>query len=400
MLNARLAIIFLAMCVAIGSLIAISPAIAADYIERDMVVIGPDEKIDTDLVVFARELNIQGRVNGDVVAFANTINVTGSVGGDLLALGQDVKIGGEIAGDVRIIASNLELNGSVGRNVTLTAQSATLAAGSRVGNNVIGLTYGQLKTAGQIKGDLTAASPSAELGGSIGGNVILGSVIAMALADDLRVAGDLTYISAREFSISPLAVAGRIKRLDLPSVQLSPAEQFRRGVFDLISVFWLIGSLVTGLVTLQLRPDWVDEYRRRLESRALTNIVIGLVSMIVTPLIVVFLLVTLIGIPIALSLAGVFLAASYFGWIMFATVAGAWIVAALRRDDRQWPAGRGWLLVLGLIVLHLANKAPYLGWVVTLLVWSLSLGVGFRIIAGLLSQRPANSTARTESVSR
>src|SRR3954463_11281193 len=89
--------------------VAASPVHGLESRSGDRVVIGPDEEVDDDLYVTAKEVVVEGTIKGDLIAFGSSITVDGTVEGDLIAAGQSVKIGGTVDDDARIAGQTLLL---------------------------------------------------------------------------------------------------------------------------------------------------------------------------------------------------------------------------------------------------------------------------------------------------
>lgn len=124
----------------IGMLVSgtVGTAYASDIRGGDRVVIGQQETIDDDLVVFANTIMVNGTVNGDLIAFGNTISVNGTVNGSAVLAGQTVRVNGEITGTVYSgsAATTFGPNAVVGRNVMYGGYSLATEPGSRIARDL------------------------------------------------------------------------------------------------------------------------------------------------------------------------------------------------------------------------------------------------------------------------
>ncbi|MDQ3700322.1 MAG: polymer-forming cytoskeletal protein, partial [Chloroflexota bacterium] len=361
--------VVLALAVALTG--AATPASALERRSGDTITVGANELIDDDLVVSGRSVRIDGRVRGDVYAFAQSITVGGVIEGDLIAGGAQVVLLGQVQGDVRAAGATVHINGAVGRNVLSAAQLLQLGSGGRVGGNVIGAAN-SATLSGDIAGTLTGAGDTIELQGAIGRNAELG-VESLTVGPNARVGGSLTYHSEQEVSVPSGTVAGIVQYVpverDRPE-HSRPAERFN-ALGNFLSLAWLAGSAIVGLVVLRLFPRFAAEFLGALETQLLPGLGIGVVALIGTLPVAVLAGLTIVGIPITLLLVAGYFSGLMVGWLLLALATGSILIGLVRRG-RPWH--HSWAFLLGLVVLYVATRIPFLGALVTFVGLALGLG--------------------------
>jgi len=142
-------------------------------------------------------------------------------------------------------------------------------------------------------------------------------------------------------------------------------------------MFIVLSLLVSGIVLFLLFPLFMSAAARNIRTSPWKSLGLGLLLLIVIPLAVTFLMMTLVGIPLALIML-----AAYFIALLASVIVGMLFVGNLGLDlIRKAPAssaGRGIVaLVLGAALLLLVQWIPFVGG----LVWLLFLLLGFGALA-------------------
>ncbi|MGH2353389.1 MAG: bactofilin family protein, partial [Chloroflexota bacterium] len=366
---AALVAVVLALGMAIGG-----PAQPAHALERksgEVVVVPASEVVDDDLLATGRSVRIDGRVRGDVFAFAQSVTVTGVIEGDLIAAGAQVMIDGQVEGDVRSAGAAVQIDGAVGDDVLGAAQSLHVGSGGRVAGNMIGMAE-TLSVAGDIGGSLTGAVRDAYLQGSIAQSAEV-ALSSLTISPQASIGGKLTYYAPEEENIPAGVVKGGVEfqraQRHEPE-QLPPVQRFS-ALGNFFSLAWLIGSAIIGLVLLRLFPRFAAEFLGALETQLLPSLGIGVLALIGTLPVAVLVGLTIVGIPISLLLAAGYFSGLLVGWLFLALAVGSILVGLVRRG-RPWH--HSWAFLLGLVVLYVGTRIPFLGGLVTFVGLSLGLG--------------------------
>lgn len=399
--------------VLLAALVLAPAALAFDGRSGERIVIGPNETINDDLYLSAREVIVEGTINGDLMAAGETVLITGKVSGDLWAAGSSVTVDGQVGDDLFAAAAAVTLgpNASIADDAFGGAASVESKSGSQVGGMFL-IGASQALLSGSVTEDLLSGTNRLRLEGTIGGDakVAVGdknsafspasmnfgangpampSVPAgLTFGPEAAVTGSLEYTSPEAYSV-PGSVSTQVQH-QLPPVDEQVSQEISRqdGVTSslLDNVRRMIALLVVGLLVARLAPYWITGPASRLQARPLPSMGAGLLSLAAFPALlgvtlaliiavaVLFGALTLgglLGSTLAVGLSGLSLAAVIFfvalGYLPQAIVAylgGRWILQRMR------PASADSLyasLAVGLVVLSLLIAIPFLGGLVQFL---------------------------------
>lgn len=415
--------------------LALTPASVAAIDRRsgDRVVIGANETITDDLLVTATTVIIDGRVVGDVVAMAQTIEINGVIEGDLLAVGGGVIVNGTVSDDVRVAAAIVRLDPQARVSDTLlgTGASIEMLPGSVMGGSLI-FGGGQALLSGNIDGDVLFGGNSLLLRGVVGGDVEAAvdpttaptwisqmrvegiasppsAPAGLTVDREARIGGDLAYTSSAPAEIPSGVVAGQMRFTEEP--RATPSQPtITDWLFDVARRF--AGLFLLGLILVWLAPRIVRETVGELESRPVSSLGWGVVSILAIGL--AFLVVTLATVVIAIML-GVVKLSGLMGIIIAAgvivglalVVLTILIVAYVAQIVVGFEAGRqillrvqpSWIerpfapLAVGLILLVVLTALPAVGWIIGLATVLLGLGALWMFGRDSLIRQPALTPA-------
>ena len=351
--------------------------------------VGENEIIDGNYIKAGNIIEINGAVNGDVIVAGSSINITGSVAGDVFAAGNNVKISGPVSGSVRVMGSTVEINNEVARN------------GWAIGSGVV------LNQAAKVGWDVFAAGSTVEVRGPVGGNVwAAGSTVLAAneIGKDLtaaidregraillptaKVAGNFNYRAAgsEQLEIQDGAViGGELIQQELPAAgdfDLRPVIQPLAILFKIVVLFSL---LVVGLILISLVPKIALNVHEKMIKNFWPALGVGLVYLLVTPVVMVLLMFTVIGIPLALMILPLYLISLYLSKVFVGLSVGLLIVNNWKKG-KKYQGTLVWPLVLGLVVFVVVGSLPLIGWLIKLVAMCWALGALLMVKRNLLKE--------------
>jgi cytoskeletal protein CcmA (bactofilin family) len=286
----RAAVALLAILVVLGGLPAVAVAQQSDTdgpgpeTSGAVVRIDENETFEGPLDATAGAVVVAGTVDGDVSATAGSVLVTDT---------------GRVTGDLNATAGSVLLEGTVDGDVTVAAAALELREGSAVG------------------GRLDAGVADARVAGSIGGDAAV-DASTLAVAPTATIDGSLTYRSEDATIADGATVAGGATSDDDLEVA-SPGGFGGGSETDLPTIPPWVGSVYSGLSSLLLGALLLlatPNFSRRLAEVGTTQPLrsggVGLLTLIGTPIALLILLVTLVGIPLS------FVGFLVFGAVVFA----------------------------------------------------------------------------------
>ncbi|MGE5450080.1 MAG: hypothetical protein ACM3PA_01735 [Methanomassiliicoccales archaeon] len=389
----RVSLVLLTMFLLVAILAA--PALAWQTRHADdkqssgAVMVKTGEVINDDLFMAGESIRIDGTVNGDVVVLANSVDVTGTINGDLLVGCSNLNVSGIINDDLRIAAQDARITGQVKRNLSAAGSHFIIDKDAIVGGNV---AFGgeNLSIAGLVQGGLQAAVGQLNLTGKIGQNV-------GAKTDDLNVlpgatiGGSLNYRGANKGNISPEAkIGGPVSyKYFVPQHRDKPEPQHAPWMG--ILVWMLVGFMSLMLVWLlwfYLSPSSFIKVQGALIKAPWASLGWGFALLILLPIAAILVMVTVVGIPIALAaliLYGtvLFVGKLIVGYGLTYYLATRYQIAALQKPFAA--------AAVGTLVLMLLNVIPWVGTIVTMVVALMALGSVFIALKDGLAARKAIS---------
>jgi len=220
---------------------------------------------------------------------------------------------------------------------------------------------------GVVKGNIAAFNSNVVITGTVEGNIELygGNLI---LQSGSHVHGDINlygghWTQAKGTQING-AVIDRTEHLD--SLLLGNGG-FRFSVWSLL--IWVpLGILFTTLF-----PEHVMFVRTTVVSKARRSFIIGLLSILLAPPVLVVLIALVLSIPLAIIVGLGLIAAWALGTVAIGGNLGDYIMRKVAPQQNT----RLMQIVVGLTVLVLAGSLPYIGWFISIGVGLLGLGAVF-----------------------
>jgi len=307
-----------------------------------------------DFMGAGQTVTITGDVEDNAVAFGQAVQLDGGrIGGDLVAMGQTVLIDGEIDGDVYAGCGEFRVTprGVIRGNLYLGSDKLSIEG----------------RVAGQLRGRSERIILEGELGG---GDISLGERGRLELGPTATVSGDLRY-SATE----PVEVPEGARILGaLDFEEFSEADSGGGHGFSLLKFLWsLVAAMIVGLALLSLAGPWMRSSAASLSGGAGRAFGWGALFLIATPLAVILLAVSMVGIPLGILAAAAYATALYLASLPLSLWLGDWLL----RKSRLAAPGAFFALSLGLLVYKVLAALPWLGIPVVLATWILGLGAMF-----------------------
>lgn len=321
------------------------------------------QRLEKNLYILADNIDIKGEVDGDIFCVADNIFISGTINGDLICATNNIVMRGVINGDLRAVAGKLAtISGKVEKNVNILAENLNLPRLSSVGRDLLAMAT-QANIDGSIGRDIDANFSRVAISGHIGGDVNLdvgGKNISnpLEIKDQAYIGGSINYKApTKKITVSDEAyVNGRIKH------QLKEAGEKHKKTFGFGWFYSLVTSLIIGLIIAGFFKKRVKKIIGIMTEEARGSFGWGALLFFLVPAALIIIMITIIGIPLALLL-GIF----WFFFLLFTKIiAGIWIgEKILKKAD--WQADNLLLAsVIGIIIAKLLFTILILGWVLQL----------------------------------
>ena len=392
--------------------------------------IGQGETLDKSLILFGREVVMDGVINGDLLAVGNNVTINGDVNGSLIVVGQNVNLNGLVTGsayiaavktvmgstanteqDVYFIGASLETQEGSSINRDLHAISLEAALSGTVGNevdalvgplNLIQVVYNYMLDQGWLAKPLKLDFPWFRGGfdkQSLPGLAFGLPSIQHVFFGSFASSNEPSLNAGQDFQTSQPAATIDVERLKAWAI---PALRNLAALLILgLLVLWLLPAQLS-LAGEQVR---ISPWRSFLTG--LLVFVIGwfaalLALIIILALAIFFYWVSLPNLgflvgTIGLSSLGIAISIFWLSIVFFSKIVIAYLCGSLffKRFLPKYTQRRIWPFLLGVVVYALLASIPYLGWLVALIATFLGLGALWK----LTSARKQPHNQATDQVS-
>ena len=306
------------------------PVSAFEVRDGDSLVISTP--IPDDLLISGGTVTINAPVKS--VTFAGgTLIVNAPIDENLIAAGGEIQVNAPVGADIITAGGKIDLNNEVGGKV--------LAAGGQVSMN----------------GKTSNVAVS-------GGKVIMGN--------SSHITGD-ALISASGFTPGG-QVDGKLevnsnKQGVSPSLNIEKVGEVISTLILVIHILFAIGMLILGIILIRVIPGPCKAVITTIREKTLISLIFGIVEVIIAAILILILLITLVGIPIALvigltTLIGLIIAPLFTGAAL-----GTVIIEKM---------GKNYSLILsfalGFIILEILFLIPILGFFIEIIAVFIGLG--------------------------
>ncbi len=327
-----------------------------------------------------------GTVSGDLCAAGGNVSIPGKVGRDLWVAGGEITVGDSVGEDVRAAGGQVSLSGPIGGDLMCFAGNTDVDSGCKVAGKVM-ISTGDLTWAGEAGKDLEANAGVITLKGVVHGNANL-SGADIVVGPGAVVEGDLVYTSAAEAKISPQAVVKGKTDHRLPPERIhKPKKHFPLAAILKILTFWAwsLGSLLLGSLLMNLFPGMGQRIEARIRTLHWAALA-GFIVLSLAPAVILALLLSVLGVPIGLSL----LVAVLFALIASIAFAGLTLGRALVELITRKPAAAWfWPMALGVFLIQLLGLIPCFGLILKLLVAIVGVGGMYLALVGAMKRKTA-----------
>ena len=362
-------LITISLClVFISTLAFVGVASAQSFRAGNSITVASNETVNSMLFTAGNSVDIAGTVNGDVYCAAQTLTISGTINGDVICAGQSVVITGKINGNLRLVGQTVTINSPVSGSATIGAQNLVIDKGATIGRDLLGGSR-EVTINGVVNRDIVAAATDLTINGKVGGN-INGTTKNLNVGSIGVVGGNVEYTSNNDPVIATGGkIVGKVTRTTPKSQPnanyLSPIGFSIGGL-----VFGLITWLVLAMVLVAIFPRTFDEVTQNAMRKPGMTLLIGVLGAIILPIIIFVLLITIIGIPLAILAL-----LTWFTIMLLATPFAGYMVGQIIMPKSRQPYG---IMALGTGILVITYFIPIIGFITLLIAYLFGMGMILR----------------------
>ncbi len=312
-----------------------------------------DDPIDGNAFAAAGRVELRERVRRSAFITGGDVVISGPIERNLFAAGGDVRLEGRVDGRVRAAGGKIRV-----ASTARLEDSATFAGGT-------------IEVEGEIRDRLRAFGDSIIINGTIGGDVeVAGDDI--RIGPDARIAGRVEYRSGSDVIVDPQAqVSGGVMEVERERRWL---RKVGHGAAIAGGITVSLGMVLIGALLILAMPRFSREAAGTVEAKPLQSLGMGCVMLIGVPFAIIVLLVTIIGIPLALLLGFGYALLLLLGYLVGAIFLGDFVlgkVGAAKLDSGWW---RVLAMFLALVVLAIVKQMPFIGGLAVFLLFLAGIG--------------------------
>ena len=319
-------------------LLFLTPTNAAK-IEMGDYTLDTQSIVEDDLYVSGDSVKINGVVDGDLIVFGNNILVDGTVTGDLYLFGSTVSVSGNVYGNSVLAGSTVKTQGTYAGNLFFGAMMSDISGS--ISKDVMGFA-GTVNLDGTITDDVRIASGQINSTATVGGDFLVETE--NYTIDENDVTGQLIL------GIQQLWPQQKEEKLQL---SINDFLGFNLG----LAVVGFLGMYVVGVLLIMGAPVKTLKIEKRIIaswSEFLKSFAIGIVILFTIPLPIFFLILTLVGVPLAFLIIGILLFLAIFGTIWAESAIGQKILQLTKQKDN----GRLISLLIGRLISSIVKLIP------------------------------------------
>jgi cytoskeletal protein CcmA (bactofilin family) len=329
----------------------------------------PETSFGADRFAAGSSVTIDQPVPGDLFAAGGAIDVDEAVGGDAVIAGGTIRVGAPVGQDLYLSGGRLNVAAPVTRNARIAGGDVQIGPKARIAGNV-SVAGGEIRIEGPIGGYLQVGAGHVYLDSTVAGDVHVGAG-SVELGPNARVAGRLRYASRKELEKSPQAqVQGGIERMPLPQ-RGRKAGEHAGGAFHWI---WSAGLIVLAAFLTALFPNLGLGTAATVRTRWPWSLLVGFIALVCIPAGIVIAMITVVGIPLALTALALYLALLILGYAASGSAAGLAVLQRWQPARASQRLVRVLFAALGMLVVVLLASIPWVGGLVV--VAAMLLGVG------------------------
>jgi len=276
------------------------------------------------------DLEINGHFMNDVAVAGNNITIKGIVEGDVLALAGNLNIEADVKGNIRAAAGSIKITGTITKNVTIAAGQI------------------EIPNTAKLNGDLVAFSNDVKINAPVAGET---------------------------------KIENKLKSSKSSTTHRS-IDRYRDGNFWIWTALKLLALLLVALVISLLFKNTITNTVANMYCCPGKSLGFGLLFILFGPLIILMLIITLIGLPLAILSFAFYISLLYISGVL----AGAAIGSKFLNHKNSWTGA----MLLGTFIFYLLKILPIIGGIV-------SFGLSAWAIGGLLLRTKNNKKSNISS---
>lgn len=325
-----------------------------------------------NLYLAGTDITVTVPLPADLLALGGTLSLSAPIAGDALLGGGTVSVLHPVEGDMRAVGGQIIVSAPISGDLLL-AGGSVVASTTASDTRIIGGTIRLTGSGGPVViygGDVT-------LSGNFAGDVEVIASDRVTLAEGTRIAGTFEYDAPQQAAIPASAeITGAVTYIG-DSSYLPTIEQAKTFALAGASVLFVV-KIIAVLILAGLFAGLFPVFSQRVADKALSRTpgrfallgLLGFGMVFATPMLILLLMVSFVGIGVAFFLGTAYILLLMLGYIYAGILAGAALSRGLmKRTQVTWK-----FALLGMLALYLISVVPVVGGLVSFVLFLVATG--------------------------
>ncbi len=336
------------------------------------------EEVVKNLYAAGNMVSVYGEVQKDLYTAGNVVTISSNVEDNIIAAGSTVVIKGDVGGNVHAVGSSIVIEGNISEDLFLAGGNILISETANIGGDLF-VGGGTIDLEGYVAGKVTVGGGEVIINGKIDGPVTI-EADNVEIGTSAEINQGIKYTSPKEANIDDNAtILGEVEfNQQSVNVSKSATKEVLIGIFSLLFLMKLLTIIATLLVLIYLFRNIIKVTTKESLDEFWSSLGIGFAALFLTPILIVILAATMIG----LYLAGILLVAYILLIIISSILAniafGSWLMKVIKKKDKYLISWQE--ITLGVVVLSLIAFIPVLGGLVCFVFMLISLGALYKLI--------------------
>ncbi len=310
--------------------------------------------------------NIEGDIYGDAYIAGGTVTINGKITEDLVIGGGKVTIMGDVGGDIRIIGGQAGVYSKVGDDLVVLAGQVDVGKTAVINGSLIS-SAGLVTVDGTIKEDVRGLLGMIILNGRVEKNITVTVEDGLKISDKAVIGGNLTYSALVEATIPAGVVKGAVS---FNKFERDSVLQNLTYVYLVEQGITFLGGLLLLLIFVYFAPKALVLAAEKTRENVFKAFGIGLLTMIGALVGSILLMVTIIGIPLALIIFAGLIIILFVTQVFVAVWLSGYVVSY-----KKMKKGKMFLVAASsLLVYNLVGLIPVAGWALNIVLFLIGVG--------------------------
>ncbi|QOS98015.1 polymer-forming cytoskeletal protein [Brevibacterium sp. JNUCC-42] len=345
-------------------LILASSVAAINIHNEELYHVKSNEVHHGDVVTNASKVVIEGTVDGDLYAFAEMIDIKGTVTGDVISFAYLTNVSGTVGGNVRSYSQALTVSGTIQKNISAGADQLHINQSGNVNGSILGFVN-EINIEGRVGKETNGMYHLATFSGLLEQGTSLFQVETLHLKPTAVINSDLLYSSFEPAQID----AGAYIKGEHKHTFIEPRPSFHSFML-MMSISSCLSTLIFWLLIRYFFAGSLYNVGEKLHTRhPFKQFGIGLLIFIIAPLISIGMLLTVVGIPVGITIAIAYALLLILGKVYVGTWLGQKLISRF-----HWKIAPLLAEFIGVFLLVVIIQIPLLGFLLGILVSIYFLG--------------------------